>query len=63
MSGWMDLRHHPDVLRARGRPRSHVETLQWHSGFLGFCPDGYEEQPGNYIRKNDTFTRGFFLPA
>ena len=60
----MDLRLHPDVLRARGRLRSHVETLQWRSGFLDFCPDGYEEQPSNYInRVHNRFTRGFFLPA
>ena len=58
----MDLRLHPDVLRARGRLRSHVETLQWRSGFLDFCPDGYEEQPSNYInRVHNTFTRVFFF--
>ena len=58
----MDLRLHPDVLRARGRPRSHVETLQWHSGSQDFCPDGYEEQPSNYInRVHNTFTRGLFF--
>lgn len=61
MNDWMDLRLHPDVLRARDRPRSHVETLQWHSGFLDFCPDGYEEQSSNYInRVHNTFTRVFF---
>ena len=60
MSDWMDLRLHPDVLRARGRPRSHVETLQWHSGFLDFCPGGYEEQPIYINCVHNTFTRDFF---